>query len=215
MNHAPQALLGARSRLAARLLASGLLASGLLACDASATRPAAEHSARYSLAPPADPALALLPLGAATGEATDEQQRLFDQIEADAPGFLASQPGTLVLNEAELVYFALAQSPALATHYRDYVDQEGEDAWLRPRLAWLYERLGQPTLALEHAERARAARPNDPDAHFVYGFVRAQAGGPDGLAAARDAYDRTLALAPNYVGPGGVRASDLRTQLGR
>ena len=191
-----------------------LCALAMVACDGG-PRHAVEVSARWTAAPPADPSLALQPLAGAGAAATAEQRDLHARIEADPQAFLESQPGTLVLNEAELVYFALAQTPALATHYRDAADRHGDASSLRPRLAWLYQRLGQPALAREHAALARSARPDDPHAHFVYGFVRSQDSDPQGLADARTSYARVLTLAPDYVGPGGVSASDLRAQLGR
>ncbi len=163
--------------------------------------------------PPED--LALAPLLQPPPPLDDERQRLLDRVLEDPEGFLTGPPPVAVLNEAELVFFAAGRSFELADLYLEQVERDGPGAPLRSRLAWLYQRLGQDDAALVAAEHAVRERPADPQAVFVHAFVRGQqqTASDDVIADVLAGYERVLMLEPSFLGPGGVSADDLRTQV--
>ncbi|MCB9506759.1 MAG: tetratricopeptide repeat protein [Myxococcales bacterium] len=148
------------------------------------------------------------PLGA-------EEQAILDQIVADPQMFFTRRPPAAVLNETELVFAAAGRAFELADHYKAAVDAGAVE--LRPRLAWIYERLGLHGAAVTEAERATAESPTSADAWFVMGFVLGQSEGADRalVERVRGAYARTLALDGGYLGPSGVTAADIREQISR
>jgi tetratricopeptide (TPR) repeat protein len=160
-----------------------------------------------------DPA-ALEPLRALEGVSlTDEQRMVLDRIAASPQTFLASAPPPEVLNEAELVFFTAGRLFELAEAYAAAADDGAEH--LLPRVAWAFERAGLHTEAIRRAEQAIAARPEDPVAHFVHGFVLGQEDvAPDALLERVAAsFERAIELDPDFVGPGNVTATALRAQV--
>jgi hypothetical protein len=154
---------------------------------------------------------------AAAFERTDvgsaQHREIADRIAADPEAFLRTVPPVAVLNEAELVFFATGRLCELGGYYRAAVAR-GVEA-LRPRLAWVDERCGLPASALRHAEAAVQATPTSADAWFVLGFVLGQSEQADRalLERVRDAYARAVTLDPTYLGPTGVTAAELRSQV--
>lgn len=197
-----------------RLLLPFLVATAA-ACTPSSSRPVDGHSAVpfEAAGPPAE--LALAPLLAPTAPLDASRQALLDRVLEDPQAFFANGPSTAVLNETELVFFAAGRSFELADLYLDEVERQGEASPIRVRLAWLYQRLGQRDAATREAAAALAARPNDPAAHFVDAFVLGQRSELDeqGVQAVLEGYERVLALDPQFRGPGGVTAADLREQV--
>ena len=160
-----------------------------------------------------DPSAALQPLLAPPPELASEQARLLAEIRQSPDRFLRVRPPTAVLNEAELVFFAAGHTLELMTFYAEAVDRGVVD--LRPRLAWLLERGGLHDAALAAAETAVRERPEDAEAHFVLGFVLGQSdtAGPELLRRIGIEYARATELEPDFVGPGGVTAAELRRQV--
>ncbi|MFT4703852.1 MAG: hypothetical protein ACI81R_001547 [Bradymonadia bacterium] len=196
------------------LVVSSLLA--LANCDTTSPPAAAEVESLVP-GPAADPSLALAAIQPALPSATSDQTATMERILADAEGFFAGDPSSRVLNETEMVFFETGRTLELADLYLAQVQREGTSAETRPRLAWLYQRIGERRLALTHAEQAFEERPTDPNAVFVLGFVvgQSETGGNEVIRRVVELYSRTLQLDPNYIGPGGVTPEDINAQLER
>jgi len=166
---------------------------------------------------PTDPALALQPWSTDAVEPSARHLELLGQIRDQGDGFFAATPPPAVLNEVELVFFLDGATAELADAYLRVVESEGEASALRPRLAWLYQRLGLETSALAQARISVDARPTDAQAWFILGFILGQGEDPstETLAEIRDAFSMALHLDPAFEGPGGVTAATLRQQVER
>lgn len=85
----------------------------------------------------------------------------------------------------------------------------------RPRLSWLLARLGRLDEAIFVAEQAVEAAPTHADAWFALGFAWGQhpatVGGVVGRAVS--AFERVLELEPDYLGPAGASAEQLRQDI--
>ncbi|MFT6396493.1 MAG: tetratricopeptide (TPR) repeat protein, partial [Bradymonadia bacterium] len=101
-----------------------------------------------------------------------EKRAIIDQIVTAPEEFLTQRPPTAVLNEAELVFFAAGRTFELLEFYAAAVERGVEE--MRPRRAWLLERLGLHEEALAQARQAIDVSPESAEAHFVLGFVLGQ-----------------------------------------
>lgn len=167
-------------------------------------------------APAAAPeAEALLPWSTPTSVLNERQQLALQQVRENSERVFSSNPPVEVLDEIELVFFGAAASHELAGYYRAAADAAGPSAAIRPRLAWHYLFLGLLTAAEQQAEMAVEHRPDDAQAWFVRGFVRARLAGTDAAlqAGARADFERALALAPDFVGPAGFTAETVRNEI--
>lgn len=142
-----------------------------------------------------------------------DKTAVLNQIVAAPEEFLSQRPPTAVLNEAELVFFAAGRTFELLDHYAAAVERGVEN--MRPRRAWLLERLGLHDEALAEARLAVANAPQAAEAHFVLGFVLGQSEEADRalLVEIRDAYRRAVALQPEFLGPSGVSAAEVLEQV--
>lgn len=142
-----------------------------------------------------------------------EQQDVVERIVGDPAGFLDRRPPPEVLNEAELVFFAAGRIFEMLHFYADAVDRGVEE--LRPRKAWLLQRVGLHQEALVEARIAVQRTPESADAHFVLGYVLGQSDEADTalLREVRGAYQATVTLDPAYVGPSDVRVADILEQV--
>ncbi len=199
-----------------RTLPPGLVLIALVAaCVPDTTDPNAGASIAFDapVAPRLVPDEAIAPLRPDADRATPEQAALIERIVEAGDDFFQRQPDATVLDETELVFFSVGRIADLVDLYRQRVDNGDER--LRPRLAWLYQRLGLFTAAIEQSDLARQNTPDAAEAWFVYGFVLGQAseGDRESLRVVRDAYARAVELDPAFVGPGGVTAASLRRQV--
>ncbi len=142
-----------------------------------------------------------------------EKRAVVEQIVAAPEEFLTQRPPTSVLNEAELVFFAAGRSFELLDFYAAAVERGVED--MRPRRAWLLERLGLHDEALSEARQAVRDLPQSAEAHFVLGFVLGQSEEADRalLSEIRDSYRRAVSLDPEFLGPSGVTAPEVLEQV--
>jgi tetratricopeptide (TPR) repeat protein len=191
------------------------LAATLVACTPSSSRPVGGQSAVPFEPAGAPTHLAMASLLAPPAPLDASRQALLDRVLADPQAFFANGPSTEVLNETELVFFAAGRSFELADLYLEQVEREAAAGPTQVRLAWLYQRLGLRDAALRLAGTALDARPDDPAAQFVDAFVKGQQAPlePSDVEAVRRGYERVLILDPQFRGPGGVTAADLREQV--
>lgn len=164
-----------------------------------------------------DPELALAPWADPGVEPSDRHRELLGQIRDQGDDFFAAHPPPAVLNEVELVFFLDGATTELADTYLRVVESQGDASPLRPRLAWLYQRLGLATAAEREARASVEHLPADAQAWFILGFILGQAEDPstETLVEIRDAFARALQLDPGFEGPGGVTAATLRQQVDR
>lgn len=203
-------------RIAPAVAGLVLAVAGACAPDPSAPRPAGAISLTSGFAPDPDPDVVRAAFTPPTDDASlDQARRIVDLVQQQGVRVFTADPPPEFLNEIELSHFATGEVLALADLVREAVDLQGEASPLRPRLAWLYQRIGLPAEARDHAGRALAARPDDPLAHFVQGFILGQDphASDQVLAQVGTHFERTLALSPAFLGPGGVDARTLRREL--
>jgi hypothetical protein len=143
-----------------------------------------------------------------------EYEQIIASVEAQGTSMFVEAPPPAVLHELELVYFTTAQIFELANMYKQVVDEQGIDHPIAPRLAYLYARLGQQTHAEELSTEVRDARPEDPFAWFVYGFVRGQREQPNrqSLREIEQAFTKVLELDPEFSMPGGISSRQIAQQ---
>lgn len=188
-----------------------------LACapDASAPRQANAIDLSSGFARPMDSDAVRAAVTPPTDAAPQQAQQVLALVRDQGVRVFLAEPPPEYLNEIELSFFAAGAVLELADLYLEAVEVAGEASPLRPRLAWLYQRLGLSAEALAHSERALRARPDDAQAHFVHGFLLGQ--DPDAsdetLARVATHFERALALDAGFVGPGGVDAATLRREL--
>lgn len=156
----------------------------------------------------------LVPWAQASG-LTDRQRQALNEVRSSRERVFSSAPPNAVLDEIELIFFGDGATFELAGYYREAVDAQGAASALRPRLAWLYHWLGMTDPALQQANLAVEALPQDPQAWFIRGFVMARYAGASAgqLAQARLDLERALALDPLFVGPGGINAQEVRDEI--
>lgn len=146
----------------------------------------------------------------------ERDEALLDQLLRERERVIAELPSDRVLNEMELVFASSRRLFDLADLYLDALHAHGEDSHVRSRLAWVYQRIGMPTAALRESDACVTFRPDDARCHFVRAFVVAQLpSAPQRLPEIRDGFARVLALDPDFAGPGGVDANELRAQIER
>jgi tetratricopeptide (TPR) repeat protein len=165
---------------------------------------------------PIDPWRAVAPFQPVQQPLPADQQEIIDRIVERSDAFFDREPPAAVLEEAELIFFAARRTHELADLYRAAADRQGPASWVRPRYAWLLERLGLSDAARREIAVAVEARPTDPQAHFVRGLILARTARGDDearLRELRDAFERVLELDPNFVGVSGLNADDIREQL--
>ena len=146
-------------------------------------------------------------------ELRPDQQQALERIVADPSAFFARRPPTPVLNEAELVFAAGGRLFELTGLYGEAVERGVTE--LRPRLAWMLERIGLHGRALAESQQAIDEHPDDAEAWFVRGYVLGQSdeASTELLRAIRDAYERAYTLDPEFLGPSDVTAAELRAQV--
>ncbi len=103
----------------------------------------------------------------------------------------------------------------LARIYRKAYDKYGAGHYVAPRLAWTYLYLNDIKNARKVIDVAKRAQPNNALVHFVEGsiFPREEQSELKIAVAVRDAWDKCLALEPNFQGPLGVTAQIIRARL--
>ncbi len=144
----------------------------------------------------------------------DRYLEILNEVSQRHAEILDRNPPAEVLHEMELVFFSLGRTFELADFYKAAVERNPTGP-LRARLAYLYQRLGMDTEALEQAELAVRGLPDDPFGHFVLGFCYGQRSGDDisVLPQARDAFVRVLELDPEFSLYGGFNAETLRSEI--
>lgn len=145
----------------------------------------------------------------------DQALQVVELVREQGVRLLDQPPPRGYLDEIEISFFATGRSLELADLYLEAVERAGEGAWMRPRLAWMYERLGLHTAAEREAQQALAELPQSAEAHFVMGFILGQdeAAGDEKLSEVLTHFREALALDPRLLAPGGVTSSDLRREI--
>jgi hypothetical protein len=161
-----------------------------------------------------DPSALPLTAGSDPEAPPPEYEQIMASVEAQGTSMFVEAPPPAVLHELELVYFTTGKIFELADMYKEVVDQQGIDHPIAPRLIYLYARLGQQTHAEQLSTQVREARPEDPFAWFVYGFVRGQRQQPtqQSLREIEQAFTKVLEIDPEFSMPGGISARQIAQQ---
>lgn len=201
--------------LLALLLAALVLAASACAPDLSEPGPAGFLPLGHGMAPAPDPDLVRAAVTPPTDAALDQAQEIVALVAGQGSRVFLANPPARHLNDIELAHFATGDVHALADAYLEAVEAGGNTSPMRPRLAWLYQRLGLIGEAHHHAELALAHRPDDPQALFVMGFLLGQDPNADDETLDRIVvlFERTLLRDPAFLGPGGVDAETLQREL--
>lgn len=193
------------------VFAASLLLSG---CDFTAPAPHRDRLDRVAILPTTQLTATQTPPLSAPTKASYEAILL--QVTTAGSPFFTRRAPTKVLNEVELVFFALGRGPELLQRVEQAIASEpAARPWLLPRQAWLLGRLGQFDEARAVAEVARTEFPEEPDAWFVWAFANSQSasGSRVPVQALRDAIEHLLTMSPDYIGPADTTAEGLRKQL--
>ena len=150
-------------------------------------------------------------------EVTEQLAQLANEIASRHEDVFRAAPPNDVIHEVELVFLQTGRIAELAGYYREAVERQGEGAPMRPRLAMMYQRLGQPELAEQQARRAVQERPEDPAAHFSLAFCLGQVSAQDSavLPEVRDGLARALALDPGFSLGSSMTNAQIRMELAR
>lgn len=207
----------------ARALSGGVSPVALLLCvtlaacapDASTPEPAGLLPLTHGLAPAPDRDLVRAAVTPPADASLDQAHEIVALVASQGARVYLANPPARHLNDIELAHFATGQVHALADAYLEAVQAVGPASPMRPRLAWLYQRLGLVGEARFHADLALQHRPDDPQALFVMGFLLGQDPAADDATLDRIAelFERTLILDPQFLGPGGVDAATLQREL--
>lgn len=148
---------------------------------------------------------------------SEREENLLRQITSRRDEILAAQPPARVLAEMELVFLMAGQLGDLADYYLAAQQMQGEDSYLVPRLAWIYQQLGLGDRALAFALRAVEARPNDAFSHFALGYARSSQPGlsDEERREVYESFSRMLELEPQFAIPGFVSNDIIRQQVRR
>lgn len=161
-----------------------------------------------------DPSMLPVTYDEPLGEVPPEFAEIVQQVDMRGAAMFDQAPPPEVMHELELVYFSSGRIFELADLYKEVVDSHGPSHPMAARLAYLYERVGQQTLAETLAKQARDAQPEDPFAWFVYAFSLGQQATPsdETLREVEYAFGRILELDPGFAIPGGISASQIAEQ---
>ncbi|MEO1273048.1 MAG: hypothetical protein AAFX99_33590, partial [Myxococcota bacterium] len=115
----------------------------------------------------------------------------------------------------ERFFLATSRTFEMLDLYRKVYDDNGPNHYVGPRLAWAYISVGQTSMAQKVSEASLEHRPNDPMSHFVAGFLASRSGEPSAalIRKVRASWAKTLALDPNFQGPGSITARMLRLRI--
>lgn len=202
-------------RSAVLVVVAGTLAGSACVDATPPIEPAGFIDLRASVTEPASPGEALFLAGSTPAELDPEGQATVERILAEPELLLQIQQEPRFLDQIEVLFLQFGRSFELADAYRELVDEQGDASSFRPRLALIYQRLGQYDIAQLEARGAAESRPDDPLAHYVLAMtLYAQRDLEPAYAdEAREAYRRVLALDPNFVSPEGLSASAIGQRI--
>lgn len=206
-----------RSSLATQLTLLALIgaSSALIGCDRD-PEPVypGEVNLYGSRATPWDPSMLPVTYEEQLGDVPPEFAEIVEQVDMRGAAMFEQAPPPTVLHELELVYFSSGRIFELADLYKEVFDAHGPSHPMAARLAYLYERIGQQTLAESLAKDVRDAQPEDPFAWFVYAFSLGQQTAPsdETLREIEFAFGKILELDPEFAMPGGISARQIAEQ---
>ena len=148
---------------------------------------------------------------------TPEVERTMEEMDARYAQILAEPAPPEIYDQLESIYLTSGRAFILADYYLEVVESHGPDSHLRPRLAWYYEQVGQHTSARRQADIALENRPNDPNVHFIRGFLLLEdaESDPAVFEEVQQHFARVLELDPAFLGPYGVSAQALAAEVER